>query len=74
MGMAKRVVVLLLVAAVLGAVAYMTYREPTAEKAERLRQEMDARCAIVEIHAVPTAEQKANCDLATRKFNKFMGN
>lgn len=64
--------VLAVLIAVFAGVMYLTNREPAAEKAARLRQEMSVACLPIEIKAVPSVEERAECDLATRRFNKFM--
>lgn len=71
--MKTRTLLLAVVAIALGAVAYFTLREPPTEKAARLRQEMTVACWDVEKpNRVPTSQDFAECDVARRKYNKFM--
>ena len=74
--MNARTLVLGLVALVLAGVAYMTYRESPEEKAERLRQEMAVACNEIVLAGYTggavSSEARAKCDVATRKYNKFM--
>lgn len=69
--MKARMIILAAVAIALGVVAYLTLREPTQEKAERLHREMTVACFRVEYGAA-TSEQRAECDVARREYNKFI--
>lgn len=74
--MKARTIILALVAVGLGIAAYLTYREPPTEKAERLRGDMTVACVGVryaaELERVASPEERAKCDVATREYNQFM--
>ena len=72
---AKSRAVWLAVAAIVLAVGAFgpKWYEPADEKAARLRGEMERACALSDAMRGTNPQYQAECDVATRKFNKFMG-